>query len=150
MKRLIKNVVPGEEYQGKVYNYGIRGENKSGTEIAISDLDKLNLRKSVNKVVDCLILAFMAQDINSIDESEPHDPYHPIIKGTYLGSYNIQEKWLKCNEKLILEGYHAVQTNDGIFIIDPDDLENKAIKKGDKIIFTVGSLDLLAWLPFEE
>lgn len=111
-----------------------------------------DLREYQGKVVDCLIEAFMPQDINSIDENEEYDPRHPIIEGKYIGKYELPKKWEPCkdkNEFLYKINLEAVETKDGIMIIDSNDFKIP-VNKGDIIIFTVGRLDLNAWLPIED
>jgi hypothetical protein len=144
MKLLIEKVLPGSSYQGKIYDYGIKGKTESGMELRISDWKKFNLKKYEGKIVNCLILAFMAQDINNIEKDQSHDPFHPVLEGTYLGSYKIPEKWREINEDLLLDPYHAVETVDGLLIIDPDELN---AEKDEKIVFTVGRLDLKSYIP---
>lgn len=149
MKIKFEKVDCGATYQGKTYDFWINGKTESGLKVVLY-VDGFDLREYEGKVVDCLILAFMAQDINSIDENETHDLHHPIIKGKYLGSYKIPDEWLKCEKDLLLEAYYGIQTQEGIYLIELIDIEGLSIKKGEDIIFTVGRLDLLAWLPIEE
>lgn len=148
MRILFEKVNIGATYQEKVYDFWIHGKSKSGEKIVIYD-DGFNLQEYKGKIINCLVLAFMAQIINPKEESKKYDPYHPIIKGQYLGEYSISEEWLQCDEDLSLEGYHGIQSVDGIFLLEPTELQDASIKKGDEIIITVGRLDLLAWLPIE-
>lgn len=141
---LFKKVNQGATYQEKIYDYWIHGQTESGLKVVLYD-SRFDLREHEGKVVNCLILAFMAQDINSIKENEESDPYHPIIKGTFEGDYNVSSKWK--NYKKV--DRYAVSTNDGIMLISKNDLENIDLNIGDEIIFTVGRLDLLDWIPIK-
>jgi len=148
MKILFEKVNSGATYQEKIYDFWIHGKTQSGETIVLYD-DGFDLREHEGKLVKCLILAFMAQIINPREENKEHDPYHPIINGQYIGEYTVTKEWLECDDDLILEGYHGVQTIDGIFLLEPTDLQGISVKKGAEIIITVGRLDLLAWLPIE-
>lgn len=151
MKIYIDKVNLGATYMGETYDFRVYGRTESGKEVILFD-DKFDLREYQGKVVDCLVDAFMAQDINSIDENEEYDPRHPIIEGKYIGKYELPKKWEPCknkNEFLYEINLDAVETKDGIMIIDSNDFK-VPINEGDNIIFTVGRLDLKAWLPIED
>ncbi len=151
MKILFNKVNQGATYQGKTYDYWIHGKTESGQKVVLYD-PGFDLREYQGKVVDCLIDAFMPQDINSINENEEYDPRHPIIEGKYIGKYELPKKWELCknkNEFLYEINLEAVETKDGIMIIDSNDFKIP-MNEGDNIIFTVGRLDLKAWLPIED
>ncbi|MEJ2251393.1 MAG: hypothetical protein P8Y97_17290 [Candidatus Lokiarchaeota archaeon] len=148
MEILFENVNSGAIYQEKIYDFWIHGKTSNGKSIVLYD-DGFDLRKYEGKVIKCLILAFMAQKINPKEENKELDPFHPIINGQYMGEYEVPEEWSEYDYDLNLEGYHGVQTKDGVFLLEPTDLQGISIEKGEEIIITVGRLDLLAWLPID-
>lgn len=147
MKLLIEKVFPGSSYQGKIYDYGIKAKTKSGMILRISDWKRLDLSQFEGKIVNCLILAFMAKPADKTERKEFYDPFHPIFEGIYIGSYHISEIWLKSYKNLKLDLYHAITTKDGIFLTSPRDMEDAGIKKDEKFTFTVGRLDLKSYIP---
>jgi hypothetical protein len=140
------------ERTGKVFNFWIIGRLDSGKTIKIQDRLPFNLRKYEDKKVDCLLIATFIHHINMISEKDEIDIAHPVIKGEYIGEYEIPSKWLNCSGYKIISGYHAVKSIDGIFLIDPSDFERQEVifNSGNEIIFKAGSIELDAWLPIEE
>ncbi|MFW9970369.1 MAG: hypothetical protein ACFFDF_09230 [Candidatus Odinarchaeota archaeon] len=150
MKIYIDKVNPGSTYMETIYDYRIYGKTESGFEIIIFD-DKYDLRNYQGKTIECLINAILPQEIDKKYESKETDPRHPQIEGSFIGKYAIPKKWKPCekqNDLLYAVDRHAVETKDGIIIIDTDEYVN-SLNKGDHITFTVGRLDLMAWLPLE-
>jgi hypothetical protein len=80
LKIFIEKVTLGATYMGETYDFRVYGRTDSGKEVILFD-DKFDLRDNQGKIVDCLIDAFMPQDINSIDGNEEYDPRHPLIEG---------------------------------------------------------------------
>ena len=153
IKVLIKKVGKGgvSEKTDKIYSFWIIGQLDSGKKIRIKDRWPFDLRKLESKKVECLLIAAFISNINKISEKDEIDIANPVIKGRYLGEYEIPSKWLRCEGYQIISGFHAVKSIDGIFLIDPSDFEHQqiSINSGEKIIFKAGSIDLDAWLPIE-
>ncbi|TFF88806.1 MAG: hypothetical protein EU548_08400 [Promethearchaeota archaeon] len=110
--------------------------------------DHFNPNIEINKTIDCLILALNTKNINSVDFSKGHDKSKPIFTGRFIETYLIPESWWVYDERLKLKTYTAVQTVNGILLLDlfkePRDLND-----GDIITFIEGRLDLKAWRPIE-
>ena len=151
MKVYIDKVNLGATYMEKTYDYFIYGKTESRKEVIIFD-DKFNLRDYQGRAVECLINAFMVHNINFINENEEYNPRQPTLEGTFIGKYVIPKKWDACKnqyEFLYKGERNAVETEDGIMIIDPTEFK-VPINEGDYITFKVGRLDLMDWLPIEE
>ena len=73
-----------------------------------------------------------------------------ILEGVYLREYNVPKKWIKYSKGHVLDGYHGLQCNKGIFLIEPKDLYGISIKKGEKVRFNVLRYDLLAWYQLND
>ena len=68
--------------------------------------------------------------------------------GTYLGLFKISEEWLKLDKDLkkhSIEGKHAIQSNDGIFLVKPKYINDLSINIGEEINFYGTRYDLCAW-----
>lgn len=146
MKIYIDEVNLGSTYMETTYDYRIYGKTESGLKMIIFD-DKFDLRNYQGKTIECLIIAILPQEID-----KETDPRHPKIDGIFIGKYAIPKKWEPCekqNDFLYNVERNAVETKDGIIIIDTDEYVN-SLNKGDHITFTVGRLDLMAWLPIED
>lgn len=149
MKVLIKKVNPRTEYQGVISDFWVNVQLKTGKLVQLFDCEPFDLRDYENVKIECLVLAFMAKDIsnNHIEELA-----HPHLEGNIIRDYEIEKKWVDIHNSLNdhRRYWSAVETLDGIFLIDPGDLKLITIKEKNRISFTVGRLDLLAWLPIEK
>ena len=150
MKILVKKVYPGTTYEEKIYDYSILAGTETGLEIVLFDRERFDLRQYEGKIVNCLINAFYPKIVSGNELNRKYKPEHPIIRGIFIGDYNIPDFWLEYEDSLILEGWYAVKNADGVFIIDPNDFQYPSINVDDEIIFTVGRLDLLAWHPLDD
>jgi len=149
MKVLLKSVDIGSKYDDKVFDYWIKGQLISGRVIEIFDAAPFNLGKYVSKTIEALILASFVQVIYITDNVDDN-----LIKGTFLGKYNIDDKWENIYEggNEIYESvseWYAIKTDDGIFLFTLNIGDLNAIKEGEIIFLKIGRYDLLAWRPIE-
>jgi len=145
MKVLIKDVKIGAKYEGKIYDFFILGQLKSGLQIRIFDLFGYDLRQYINLKVNCSIQAIIIENINNNININ-----NPFVKGIFVQQISIPLSWIKINSEIRDSNWYGVQNNDGIYFINPSDLQNLNLKKGDIVEFNVGRFDLLAWHPINE
>jgi len=69
-----------------------------------------------------------------------------IIRGKYIENYELPLKWKGVHDPI--ENYSAVETENGIFLLDPGIIEFKD-KDGQIIEFDGFRLDLTAFLPLD-
>jgi hypothetical protein len=148
---LIKEVKPNvtdREDPNKITSFWIYGLLKSGRKIKIYDSETFDLRKYENHELNQLIfckLSNIPDDVINEDEF-----YNPVLEGEYLGGFKIPKKWkiswrfgpIK-KEKPI--SFHAIQTENGILIVKPNNLKNYSVKPGERFKFKVVGFDLMAW-----
>jgi hypothetical protein len=127
-------------------DYLIIGQLSNGMIVELFDHFNPNIK--INTTIDCLVLAFYVDDINSVDFTKGHKRDKPIFTGRFIENYVIPESWWAYDERLKSKTYPAVQTVNGIILLDflkkPKDL-----KDGDIITFSGGRLDLFAWKPIQ-
>lgn len=133
----ILKVSRGTPLGSKVMDFWIRAQLKNGDIIEIFDLDPLDLRGYEGKYLDCLILA----NVGDIDKDSIL-----IIRGKYIKNYELPLKWKRVHDPV--ENYSAVETENGIFLLDPGIIEFKD-KDGQIIEFEGFRLDLIAYLPLD-
>ena len=121
----------------KVIDFWIHAQLENGEIIEIFDLDPLDLRGYEGKHLDCLILA----NVGDIDKDSIL-----IIRGKYIKNYVPPLKWKSVHDPV--ENYSAVETENGIFLLDPGIIEFKD-KDGQIIEFDGFRLDLLAYLSLD-
>jgi hypothetical protein len=121
----------------KVIDFWVDAQLKNGEIIEIFDLDALDLRGYEGKYLDCLINAH----VGDIDKDSIL-----IIRGKYIKNYELPLKWKRVHDPV--ENYSAVETENGIFLLDPGIIEFKD-KDGQIIEFDGIRLDLIAFLPLE-
>lgn len=140
-----------DPYEDKIHSYTIMGELNNGRLIKIRDMIPFNLQDYIDKKVDCLISAAFISNINAIDESDEEDNSSPVIRGEYLGEYDIPEKWNQCKGFITIKGKHAVDYERNIFLISERDFRRQGIEVniGEEIIFKAAGLEIKAWLPIE-
>ena len=148
MRIYIKDFWPSTVYMDLKSDYLIKGQLSNGMIIELFDSDCLAREFEVNTTIECLTLALNTKNINSVDFTAGHDRSKPIFTGKFLEEYSIPESWWAYDERLKSKTYPAVQTVNGIILLDflkkPKDL-----KDGDIITFSEGRLDLFAWKPLE-
>lgn len=144
MKVIVKEVYEGAEEQGQILEFWIKVQFANGESIEIFNWGEFDLRKYINREVNCLILAMLRKNPLIINQKNSK-----ILEGVYLGEYIIPEKWKKYSKGHVLVGYHGLKTNKGKFLVEPDDLHELSINKGDKVKFNVLRYDLLAWYLIE-
>lgn len=170
MRIYIEKVYPGAQYEGGNFDYHISAKLNNGKRISIFDpvcFGKF-LKNFENKIVECLILAYLV----SLEKHEYVSTYikderfrQPKIEGIYLEKYVIPSKlefekvkpYLKGTfknarvENLIkpLDKNQAIKTNNGVYLLSSIDLNSKSLvfKEGDRITLYVGRFDLLLWYP---
>ena len=158
-------------------DFWIVAELDNGMIVELFDPECFARNFEINKIIDCLILAFYVQDINAVNFEYGHDKEHPILTGRYIGEYTLPNNWVERIKKLKpktysevqvstsdgqilanydkhkkvkeeLHTYPAVQTVNGILLLSFDSIP-KELNIGDIITFSVGRLDLLAWRPID-
>jgi hypothetical protein len=122
----------------KVIDFWVDAQLKNGEIIEIFDLDALDLRGYEGEYLNCLILA----NVGVFDK----DNIILIIRGKYIKNYELPLKWKRVHDPV--ENYSAVETENGIFLLDPGIIEFKG-KDGQIIEFDGFRLDLIAFLPLE-
>lgn len=154
MKVIIKEIKKSgyDPQEDKIYSFLILGELENGRVVSIRDERPYDLRNYLGKTLDCLIWISFMSKINSIKENDDINIKSPIMRGKYLGEYNISNKWEKCEDFNRFSGYHAIDYEGMIFLISPRDFERQSvqIKHGEEIIFQAAGLELVAWLPIED
>lgn len=143
IKIIIKAVRIGAEYEGYIPYYYISGQLKSGKIISIFDDEKFDLRKFINRSLNCLISAYSVEYIDLSINPEIDDSYKSIVKGKYLEKYKIPSYFKKYKNDIS----PAIQNDDGTILLDNYDLKDYRIKNGDIIALDVSRFDLLDWSP---
>ncbi len=146
MRAFIKDLWPSTVYMDQKSDYLIIAQLDNGMEVELFDHFNPNIK--INTIIDCLILALGTININSVDFTKGHDRSKPIFTGRFIENYQIPESWWNYDKRQISKTYPAVQTVNGIILLDflktPKDLND-----GDIITFSEGRLDLIAWRPLE-
>ena len=149
MKVLVKEVYEGAEEQGQILEFWIKAQLATGRNIEIFNLGEFDLREFINQEIECLILAMLRKNPLLHMSKEFNDNDSEILEGVYMGDYAIPKKWLEYSKGHVLEGYHGLQSEMGIFLIEPHDLSKISIKKGEKVKFNILRFDLLAWYQID-
>jgi hypothetical protein len=138
MKVFIKKVENGAEYEDKVYDFWVSVQLSSGKEIKVFDFVPFDLRNNILQHSECLLVAgFLESSGNSQKDST-------IIKG-FLIDYNIKSKdWRNVREDIINESWFGLQTEDGIYLINPEEIRSEKVKLGEILEYIVGRFDLVA------
>ena len=136
----------------EISNFWMICNLQNGKEIEIFDNVPYDLRNFEKKEIDGLI--FMSLSSNPIDDSMMSDSNTIIFKGVYIGKYIIPVKWkipeyIKLKYNHIIE-FHAIETENGIFIINPSRLKYYSIKEGNEFMFRANSFELWAWQPIKK
>ncbi|KKM90541.1 hypothetical protein LCGC14_1237540 [marine sediment metagenome] len=119
-----------------VYNYTILAQVECGKQIEIFDYQGYNLRRYIGKKIKCLLFTWIKED-----------PPGFLLKGVYIGKYEKNEDWTQPEGESNLSNYYAIQTSDGIFLINKRSVEKYNLKNGKKVIFYTDRIDLFSWLP---
>jgi len=153
MRLLIKKVGKStyDPETDKISNFWLIGELKNGKEIQMLDNLPYDLRDFVNQELDCLL--FMSLSGIQIDNNTKDEPETPILKGTYIGKYEISNKWkipqyfqLKYDH---IEYFHAIKTEYGIFITSPGDIDYYTINEGEEFTFQAIEFEIWTWQPIK-
>ncbi len=137
---------PEEE---KIYSFTIDAVLENGRLVLIRDEKPYDFREYIGKEVDLLIRISYMNKINAITKDINDTTKNPIIKGKYLGKYNIPEKWKKNEDFSDISGYHAINYDGMIFLISPRDFirHSVTIKIGEEFTFQTAGMEIEAWLP---
>jgi hypothetical protein len=154
MKVKIKDVIKSgyNPYADKVFSYDVIVKLGNGRELLVRDDVPWDFREYIGKQLEFLISAAYISKINLITESEEKSKQSPVIRGKYLGVYNMPDRWLDCKGFKGIKGTHAVDYEGNIFLITPRDIQRQGIEVqvGEEIVFMAAGLELEAWLPIDE
>ena len=138
MNILVKNVEKGAEYNENVYDYWVNAEMKNGENIKLFDSVPFDLSDKIMKTLECLVL------VGFIDESHASSNENfQIIKGKYIGEYRISKDWLKIREDIYQEKWHGISTENGVFLVSENEIENVINNNGDNVNLGFGRFDLV-------
>lgn len=137
MKILIKDIQNGAEYEDKVFDFWLRVQLHNGREIKVFDFVPFDMRNYVMQHSECLILAGFLESPNSSKE-------YTTIKGTLINYDVILEEWSNIRDDIKHQNWFGVQTDDGVFLINPCELSKAKVKLGEMIEYSVGRFDLVA------
>lgn len=146
MQFLVKNVkvYARDPYSNKIYQYLVEGQLKSGLQIELFDFKRFNLTAYKDQQVKVLVFAMI--EINTISSEFKR------IKGKFIKDCptNVVREWLKYKPNLDLKYYSALQTQDGIFLIDRINPDHYSMDYDGNLIVDIVRFDLFAWHPNEE
>jgi hypothetical protein len=158
MRIKIKKVIPDTTIEGKVWIYWIYAELNSGKIIRLFDDIPFNLENYINASIEVFVETGFYKVIDDIPNL-PLSKNKTILKGKYIGNYELSTKWRKANwiYEDTYEFYkknkpNGFQTEDGIFHLSGgiEKIKKKGIKLDMDTILEVGRIDLTGWYPIEE
>ncbi len=153
LKVLIKKVGKStfDPETDEISNFWILGQLQNRREIKIYDNLPFDLRDIEEQEIECLL--FMTLSGIPVDSTTEDKLETPILKGSYLGKYEISDKWRipeYINWKYDhIKDFHAIQVENDVFIVSPSDIEYYSLKKGEEFTFQAIEFELLAWNPIK-
>ncbi len=111
-RALIKDFGPGTVYLDEKTDYWIIAQLDNGMMIKLFDYKCFAREMEINTTIDCLILAFYAKNINTVDFTKEHDMEKPIFTGKFIGDYTIPKRWVKRMERPRSEVPYSITLQD--------------------------------------
>ena len=153
-------IVSAGEWDEKIFEFIIHGRLKSGQLLYLyDDTADFDLRDYENQLIELLIVAHNVSLKTTPwkPDTQLKDRFLKVIKGKYLGKYNLPQEWENVkyfyDEKSYKYWYridlYAIQTEDGIFLIHPKNAEKLSIEDNKEYYFYVKKLYIIAWHPIE-
>lgn len=151
MKVLIKNVeiCAYDDYTDNIHDYWIIGELQNKFKIKIYDGYCYDLRQYQDHIVDCLIDIEIIRSLHKQEKINNNNIKEEYITGGFLKNYQLSSDWINLNQNLENSNYNALETEAGIFLLNPSECKNIELKDGDLVIIDVIRYNLIAWHPIE-
>ncbi len=151
MKVLINDVEIGayDDYSDIIHDFWIIGELLNKFKIRIYDGYCYDLRQYKDHFVECLIDIEIIRSLHIQERITKKLTGRESISGKFLKNYKLFSEWINLNKNLTNSNYDALETETGIFLLNPSEYKNLELKDGDWITIDVIRYDLLAWHPIE-
>ena len=138
----------GAKDQNRIYNFWISGHLSDNHIIKIFDVNAYDLREYINKEVDLLIIANLIVLLE--ENASDFNVDSKVFNGKFLGEYRFPQEWIKFGNfgyinRCLKKQWYALEYGDGIFLLDPQDLQEYSLRRGENIVIDVGRFDLVAW-----
>jgi hypothetical protein len=126
--------------KGICHESWIYGELENGTKIKIFDMNCKIPEEYAKKSVELLILASITTEFSTSIE----------MSGNIIKKYNVPKKWLKNSPEIEDIQIGAIETSNGLFLIDSTDreLQNLDLKK--RVNLNVVKFTLISWITPNE
>ncbi len=146
MRVYLKSVHIGSYYDetDTIGDFEIEGQLQSGKVIQIFDHHKYDLREFKKKEVECLLWAMIKRNTVYKTEKETNELDPTVIFGNFIKNYEIPLKWKRFQKK---EEISAIETADGFFLFDYDEIRLPIDAETKKLGLKVIRFDLLDWMP---
>lgn len=131
----IETVENGAVYQNKIYDFWIIGSLKDGQSVKIFDSVPFKLNKHARKKLNLLVLAQFIQ-LESIAQKTN-------ISGEFIGKYTIPHAIGVYQNGIYQKEWMGLKNENGIFLLNPTEFSEFAIKQGEIIHIRVGRFDLV-------
>jgi hypothetical protein len=140
MNILVKDVDIGAEYENIIYDFWINALLASGKHIKIFDFKSFDVRKYIGTKIDAVILAGFLENI-SINTTTNSTEFF----GEFVGEYEIPAWFTNLREDVKYKKWLGIKTQDGIFLLSPNEIETVPVVVGENLRFNVGRFDLLGF-----
>ena len=105
------------------------------------DFKSFDVRKYTGTKIDAVILAGFLENI-SINTTTNSTEFF----GKYVGEYEIPAWLTNLREDVKHKKWLGIKTQDGIFLLSPDEIETVPVEVGGNFGFNVGRFDLLGFI----
>ncbi len=138
MEILVKKVENGAEYEGRIFDFWVEAETQNGKECRIFDSLTFDLRGKESTKINVLLLA------GFIGEDGLANTNFQKLHGQVVNQEELNRTWVKKKNDIFQKSWLGLKCDQGIYLLSPNEMEERGIKVGQIVDLNVGRIDLVA------